>query len=731
MLYTLAQKEPENDTKLESVCSNQIELAKFNQFVSQDDQRLSQNQSNPDVRKDSHGHNPDRDSPTCGMCTIFRTIFSLKPSNRITDETMFKQSGRSAQYRHNPDTTTAPTNSIPARKNIRRAFRKSVSTRQRKKMCIGCMGKKEDCHGILCLLPRDALEKVLSFLDPETCEIMNLLFISTGTAKKVAPTLSTLIWGSPIEHQTLIDNDSVETGSGGRIKWQERRRGSMMDSHNVNKRGKKAHISDATIRWLVSRNWFGPRTTSLKLHNCTHVNDSGLDILAAGFPWLEHLLMTNAYMVTDPGMVSLCKRLPNLKSLELHNAVMVGDEGFSQVYLLEQVESVSFPGCWQLSDSFLEVITRGLPDTSDKRHATNQIHKMDNNQERVHKHPQQIQRRGSEPSGNWISHTRSRLSNKSLYPKCAVTIRKLDLSDCISLTTNAITLICKMPNLDTLRLAGCKGAVTDASLKELVGDDRVRSSLICLDISRCAQLNINSTIKQLLQLRNLIELGISGLNRLSDAAIASICNGTRVSEERAKERERSMKRNSQRMRSASEDSSGSGNNKCGLTQLQVLNLSVCPLITDDGLCYIANSLKNLSHLYLGRNSLISTDGIAHLRRNLTQLKTIDLLDCVGVSPSILPLLEEDDKAEFHFNERNHQTLCPSDNKSFHNSEAESKHDAMNRKSRLSRDRAVSNEASPALTITTGSMGAFGLLQPVAMRRFEKRPKKQDKHVHEM
>ena len=181
------------------------------------------------------------------------------------------------------------------------------------------------------------------------------------------------------------------------------------------------------------------------------------------------------------------------------------------------------------------------------------------------------------------------LNSSQSTPACGnKNLTHLCLQDCQKITDNALRNISKgLLNLECLNLSFCCG-ITDSGLSHL----STLRSLRELNLRSCEGIGDDGIAHLALGALNLTSLDVSFCDKIGDASLNHISNGLYV--------------------------------------VQNLELSSCR-ITDEGLCKLSKSLRELRVLNIGQCTQITDRSLASIAEHLTSITHIDLYGCTRVT----------------------------------------------------------------------------------------------------
>ncbi|GJN25783.1 hypothetical protein PR202_gb13656 [Eleusine coracana subsp. coracana] len=331
-----------------------------------------------------------------------------------------------------------------------------------------------------------------------------------------------------------------------------------------------------------------PSLTSLDLSACAGLDSTSLSLLPSPLRLLRRVSLARASGVGPRGLYALVTACPRLEALDLSHCVAAGDREVAALAGAEGIRDLVLDKCLEVTDVGLAKVAVGCPGL-----------------ERL--------------SVRWCREI-SDIGVDLLAKKCR-NLRSVDVSYLKVIgyypppSLLRITSLSTLEKLEHLAMVSCS-FIDDDGLQLLgIGG----SSLQSIDVSRCdhvtsqglASLVVGHNFIQkinaahsLLEIdtcflsklpaigascKNLVEIGLSKCNRITDAGIVSLVNHC----------------------------------KC----LRTIDITCCHLLTDDALASIAENCRRLECIRLESCLLVSEKGLERIGNLCSHLKEIDLTDC--------------------------------------------------------------------------------------------------------
>lgn len=289
------------------------------------------------------------------------------------------------------------------------------------------------------------------------------------------------------------------------------------------------------------------------------------------------------------------QNLPDLESLNLKGCYNVTDIGISSAigkdYKLPNLTVLNLSLCKQLTDTSIDKIARFLSnlevlDLAGCCNITNTG--LNYCAEGLPRLRYLNLRSCRHISDSGIAHVAGLISNQSANVPGNKNLTYLCLQDCQKITDNALRNISKgLLNLECLNLSFCCG-IADSGLSHL----STLRSLRELNLRSCEGIGDDGIAHLALGALNLTSLDVSFCDKIGDASLNHISNGLYV--------------------------------------VQNLELSSCR-ITDEGLCKLSKSLRDLRVLNIGQCTQVTDRSLSCIAEHLSSITNIDLYGCTKVT----------------------------------------------------------------------------------------------------
>ncbi|KAK3120669.1 hypothetical protein QOZ80_9AG0691710 [Eleusine coracana subsp. coracana] len=266
--------------------------------------------------------------------------------------------------------------------------------------------------------------------------------------------------------------------------------------------------------------------TDLVLDKCLEVTDVGLAKVAVGCPGLERLSLRWCREISDIGVHLLANKCRNLRTVDV-SYLKVSNESLRSLSTLEKLQHLAMVSCSFIDDDGLQLLSIG----------------------------------GS-------------------------SLQSIDVSRCDHVTAQGLTSLIAGHNfLQKINAAHSLLELDTCFLSKL---PVIKNTLTVL---RLDGLEVFSSSLQAIgaSCKNLVEIGLSKCNRITDAGIVSLVNHC----------------------------------KC----LRTIDITCCHLLTDDALASIAENCRRIECIRLESCPLVSEKGLERIGTLCSHLKEIDLTDC--------------------------------------------------------------------------------------------------------
>ncbi|XP_060041348.1 F-box/LRR-repeat protein 2 isoform X2 [Erinaceus europaeus] len=315
----------------------------------------------------------------------------------------------------------------------------------------------------------------------------------------------------------------------------------------------------------------GLRLQKLSLHNCRDLSTEAVAALCRQQSGLTSLDLSGCSELADEALLAVCRGLRRLQHLGLRKLQRLTDAGCTALGALRELQSLDMGECCLVSG---QELAQALSS--------------------VHGAPP--------PMTSLILAYCSSLkdtSMQSLIPALGLSLRVLDLSSCMALTSQTLQAICTcLTHLSVLRLAWCK-KLHDWGLLGLEEPREETAQGPQPHQKLEHQIPIEALQPQgssLLMLQSLQELDLTACSKLTDASLAKVLQ---------------------------------------FPQLRQLSLSLLPSLTDKGLLAVARGCPSLEHLTLSHCNLISNEGWAQAASSWPRLQHLNLSSCSWLTEQTL------------------------------------------------------------------------------------------------
>uniref|UniRef100_A0A8C1LWC8 F-box/LRR-repeat protein 14 n=1 Tax=Cyprinus carpio TaxID=7962 RepID=A0A8C1LWC8_CYPCA len=211
-------------------------------------------------------------------------------------------------------------------------------------------------------------------------------------------------------------------------------------------------------------------------------------------------------------------------------------------------------------------------------------------------------------------------------------IESLNLSGCYNLTDNGLghAFVQEIPSLKVLNLSLCK-QITDSSLGRIA---QYLKNLEVLELGGCSNITNTGLLLIAWGLHRLKSLNLRSCRHVSDVGIGHLAGMTRSAAEGCLSLEYLTLQDCQKLTDLSLKHISKG-----LTKLKVLNLSFCGGISDAGMIHLSH-MTSLWSLNLRSCDNISDTGIMHLAMGTLRLSGLDVSFCDKIGDQSLAYIAQ-------------------------------------------------------------------------------------------
>ncbi|KAK3139163.1 hypothetical protein QOZ80_5AG0378810 [Eleusine coracana subsp. coracana] len=356
------------------------------------------------------------------------------------------------------------------------------------------------------------------------------------------------------------------------------------------------------------------RLRRLSLSRCKPVTDMGLGCVAVGCPDLRDLSLKWCIGVTDLGIKLLAHKCRKLRTLDLSYA-MITNDSFPAIMKLPNLEVLILVGCSGIDDDALSSI---------ETDCNKSLKVLD------------------------ISHCPNATDvGVSSVVKSIPNLSELNLSYCCPVTPTMVNSFHSIPNLQTLKLEGCKFMAGGLSS---IG--RSCGSIRQLSLSKCSGVTDAELSFPVSRLKNLLKLDVTCCRNITDTSLASVASSctslislrmescTHVSSEGLKLIGKHLHQ-LEELDLTDNDLDDEGLTAiAGCSKLSILKIGICLKISDEGLTQIGKSCPELRDIDLYRCGDISDDGVTHIAQGCPKLESTNLSYCTGITDRSLMSLSK-------------------------------------------------------------------------------------------